>query len=126
MPTRQCPESTTVTVAQAYGRTLSQLSTQLKRGQQFTDFAIPTGKVMFLAKDGTVKTHNPSKNYVFGGPRLIITERKPQTVVFVPIGEGIPTVGQPYFDDNNQVQYGIRGMRDSYTLLRMEMRDSAA
>src|SRR5579871_989027 len=114
MPARQCPETATVTVAQAYGRTMSQLSTQLKRGQQFVDFTIPTGNVTFLAKDGTVKKHDPKSNYKFGGPRLIIAERKQQAVTFVPIGYGVPQFGQPYMSENNTIEYGTTRMTEEY------------
>jgi hypothetical protein len=120
MPARQCPETATVTVAQAYGRTMSQLSTQLKRNQQFVDFTIPQGNVKFLAKDGTIKQHKPASNYVFGGPRLIVSERTVSRVTFTPTGViAVPANGQPYLTDEGGIAYGTRGMTDEYPIMSM-------
>lgn len=127
MPVRSIPESVPVTVAQVYGRSMSQLSTQLGRRQQFSDFAlVGNTAVTFLALDGTVKRHNPSSAHKFGGPRLIITERVQQRVVFNPTGQvARPTFGQPYLNDDGGISYGTRGMTDSYPTMTMSTENAS-
>jgi hypothetical protein len=76
--------------------------------------------VKFLAKDGTIKTHSPSSNYVFGGPRLIVGERTVGRVTFTPTGRvAVPTNGQPYLNDDGGISYGTRGMTDEYPIMTM-------
>lgn len=75
-----------VTVQDVYGETLAQLEGRLTGRMEYMDFAIPVGPVRFLALNGEVKTHDPASTHKFGGPRLIIEERRIRRIIFTETG----------------------------------------
>lgn len=107
MLAKQIPTSIEVTVANIYGLPIENLGVRLGRREQFTAFTtnIPLGS-KFLALDRTVITHK-NANHQFGGPRLLVEEKKNRRFVFTETGdEGFPAPGQPYRDEEGNIAFG--------------------
>lgn len=79
--------SRTVTVDDVYRGGIESLERNLSGRQEFVDFRIPAGTEMFMKLDGTVITHNPASTYHFGGPRLIVEERRRKIITYTETGE---------------------------------------
>lgn len=70
-----------------YRMTREELEAKLTGRQEYVGFAVPEGTVTFLTMDGRLKQHNPTANYKFGGPRLIVEERRLRRIVYTETGE---------------------------------------
>jgi hypothetical protein len=70
-----------------YRMSQDELAGKLAGRQEFVGFEIPSGPVQFLALDGSIKTHNPASTHRFGGPRLIVSERRLRRIVYTETGE---------------------------------------
>lgn len=93
-----------VTVMNVYGMDVDALAPKLTGRQQFVDFRtnVNVGE-MFLALDGTIKTHKKA-THQFGGPRLIVEDRKRRIVTYTETGEiRTPREGECWMDDNGVV-----------------------
>ena len=87
-----------VTIEQVYGKLLNDLKVLLTGRQEFTSFdMLPAQPVKFLTLDGRIKTHDTTTDHKFGGPRLIIEDRKIRRVVFVETGEARPAVAGEFW-----------------------------
>lgn len=93
-----------VAVQDVYGETLAALEGKLTGRQEYVDFAVPVGPVQFLALDGTVKTHNPASTHKFGGPRLIIEDRRIRRIVFTETGTMRPAAaGEAWVSEDGTI-----------------------
>lgn len=83
-----------------YRMTREELEAKLTGRQEYVGFAVPEGTVTFLTMDGRLKQHNPTANYKFGGPRLIVAERRLRRIVFTETGDVRPMNRDEYGIDN--------------------------
>ena len=92
----------TFTPEEVYGMTHEELMEKLTGRQEYVDFGIvPPQPVKFLTLDGRIKTNDPTKDRNFGGPRLIIAERRLRRIVYTETGEMRAAQGNDAWIDEN-------------------------
>ena len=84
-----------------YGMTHELLAGRLQGRQEFVAFEVPRGPVLFMKLDGTITRHDPNSAHRFGGPRLIVEERRLRRVVYTETGEVRCAENEWFIDEDN-------------------------
>lgn len=114
--------SQVVTVGDVYGD--RNIEASLAGRQEYVDFRFVQDGDRFLTLDGRVIQHNPASHHQFGGPRLIVDERRLRKFIYTETGDVRSLNRDEYaLDTNGNVFQADGPVTESYPILTREVQE---